>query len=279
MKSRKYTIIYTWTIAIASFLFCFNGSVITNTPDSSTDPDVNFYGVLEDHVHTAQVEYILIGGKYESIPVYQTVTAAQIKAKEEKNQEIDPKQNKILLNLQDIKSITLEHPNNPTASAIQINSKNYIQIVVQSIQGTQKKYLVESTRKINCKEVDKSLEGTSKTFQSRDINFIHIKKLTISGYKSGTPYKAPTITPISDSITNTQKINASSSKSIDEKNTILKEKEIFKNNAAEILQAIEENVKNMPIDNPTAFETMKSTVLTLLKTLRDQLQKFLDMIK
>ncbi len=60
---------------------------------------------------------------------------------------------------------------------------------------------------------------------------------------------------------------------------LAKEKNNFKNNAADLLHAIEENVKNLPMDNPTAFETMRSTILTLLKTLRDQLQKFLDMIK
>lgn len=258
--------IYAVTVALSALLCCFNGSVVTTSTSQSTEPDINFHGTLEDHTHTANIESILIGGKYESIPVYQQVAPAM---QHDKNvaaaQEIDPKQNKTLINLQDIKSITLEHPNNPTASSIQVNNKTYIQIIVESLHGSKKKYLVESTRKITCKEIDASAEIEEKpTLQARDVNFIHVKKLTIKGFRSNHPYTSPQITPISKE---------------SEKPTVSQEKKDFKNNAAELLHAIEENVKNLPMDNPSAFETMRSTILTLLKSLRDQLQKFLDMIK
>ena len=59
----------------------------------------------------------------------------------------------------------------------------------------------------------------------------------------------------------------------------LQQKNKFKVDVAQILHSIEENIKNLPIDNPTAFETMRETALLLLKSLRDQLQKFLDMVK
>ena len=257
---------YTITVALSALICCFNGSVVTTNTSESTGPDINFYGTLEDHTHSASIESILIGGKYESIPVYQQVTPAMLHDKKiMPTQEIDPKQNKTLINLQDIKSIALEYPNNPNASSIQVNNKTYIQIIVESLHGSKKKYLVESTRKITCKEIDAGAEIQEKpTLQTRDVNFIHVKKLTIKGFRSNHPYTSPQITPLSKE---------------SEKPTISQEKKDFKNNAAELLHAIEENVKNLPIDNPSAFETMRSTILTLLKSLRDQLQKFLDMIK
>jgi len=241
--------------------------MVNNTTETSTQPDINFYGILEDHVHTASVESILIGGRYESIPVYQHIKSDE----HDKNHKIDPKQNKTLINLQDIKSISLHNPENPTASSIQINNKTYIEIIVESVHGTKKKFLIESTRKITCKEIDKGADIKEKTpsLQNRDISFLHVKKLNITGYKSNYPYQAPQITPISKE----------SSQHPGTKQTLIQEKESFKNNAAELLHAIEENVKNLPYDNASAFQTMKSTISTLLKSLRDQLQKFLDMIK
>ena len=257
-----------WALALSSLFCCWNGSMVTtSSTEVSTQPDVNFHGTLEDHAHTAPVESILIGGKYENIPVYQQIAAKPLSAEAlAKEDEIDPKQNKILINLQDVKSIALQHPNNPTASSIKVNNKIYIQIIVESLHGTKKHYLVESTRKITCKEIDKSAEiaDDKQTLQTRDLNFVHVKKLTIKGYKSNNPYQAPAMSPLSKE---------------SEKPTVAHEKKEFKNNAADLLNAIEENVKNLPMDNPTAFETMRSTILILLKSLRDQLQKFLDMIK
>ncbi|MBV8660863.1 MAG: hypothetical protein JO129_01820 [Candidatus Dependentiae bacterium] len=258
---------YSWVIAVLAILFCYNASMVTNnSAESSTEPDVNFYGILEDHVHTTEVESILIDGRYKDIPVYQQVVSPTQQDKTAiPTQEIDPKQNKTLINLQDIKSISLEHPNNPTASSIKVNNRVYIQIIVELLHGTKKKYLVESTRKITCKEIDKSADIQEKpTLQTRNINFIHVKKLTIKGFKSNQPYKAREVGPISKE---------------SEKPTLHQEKNKLQHDAAQLLNSIEENVKNLPIDNPSAFETMRSTILVLLKSLRDQLQKFLDMIK
>src|SRR3989338_4507620 len=185
--------IYVWAMTLATMSSCWNGSMVTTSTEVSTQPDINFYGTLEDHAHTVEVESILIGGKYESIPVYQQVTVSN---NSQQDQNIDPKQNKTLINLQDVKSIALQHPNNPTTSSIQVNNKTYIQIVIESLHGSKKKYLVESTRKITCKEIDKSAEIIEKpTLQSRDISFVHVKKLTIKGYRSNTLYKAPQISP------------------------------------------------------------------------------------
>ncbi len=263
--TKNHKQVYTIILAFSLLFCCFNGSVVTttNSSEQGNEPEINFYGTLEDHTHTANIQYILIGGRYESIPVYQNIPRTQ--QDDADIIDIDPKQNKALINLQDIKSIALEHANNPAASSIKINNKTYIQIIVELLHGTKKKYLVESTRKITCKEIDKSTDvQENSTLHTRDINFIHVKKLTMQGFKSNVSYQAPQISPISKE---------------SKQPTVAQEKKDFKNNAAELLHAIEENVKNLPMDNESAFETMRATILTLLKSLRDQLQKFLDMIK
>ena len=259
---------YFLTMIVAIICCCFNGSVIDNSsPSVSTAPDTNFYGTLEDHYRTAQVESILIGGKYESIPVYQDVLKSMTDKKEKiAGETIDPKQNKILLNLKDIKSIALKHPENLTTSSISVSNKTYVQIIVTSVSGSKKEFLVESTRRITCKERDKGSEKHDATIlQDRDLNFTHIKKLTINGYKSDQK----------SNLKSDEESLGSPSESI----SLQQQKNKFKIDTAQILHSIEENIKNLPLDNPTAFETMRETVLLLLKSLRDQLQKFLDMVK
>jgi len=237
--------------------------VDSNTSEKATDPDSNFYGKIEDHSRTAQVESILIGGKYEKIVVYQEV----IKNSEISNEAIDPKQNKILINLKDIKSIALQYPENPMASSIKVNNKNYIKIIIESINGIKKYFLVESTRKLTCREMETGTDITENhVYQVRDLSFMHIKKLTIIGYKSDKRLHQ------SESIEPTRRTFEQSSTTKDEKNKL-------KADTENLIYTIEQNVRNLPIDNPTALATMKETILTLLKSLRDQLQKFLDMVK
>ncbi len=272
MKNSAIKNIQMWMIVISSLLCCWNGSIVnTNTASNAqVGPDVNFYGRLQDHQHTAYVESILIGGKYESIPFYQHSTIPQ-----QGGADIDPKQNKSLLNLQDIKSISLAHPENPSHSSIKINNRTYIQIMIETLHGSQKPFLVESTRKISCKEVEQSSTAAPSINQSRDISFVHVKKLSIEGYKSNHPYQAPALDVSQKAPTPT----AAQPQQVSTDENILKEKDELQANTAQILDSIEENVKNMPLDNPSAFKTMQSTILVLLKSLRDQLQKFLDMIK
>lgn len=249
-------------------LCCYNGSIVDNNPaGSSTDPDTNFYGTLEDHFKKAEIESILIGGKYESIPVYQDVFKSMTDKKDKiVDDSIDPKQNKILINLKDIKSIALKHPESLTASSVSINNKKYVQIIVTSISGVKKEFLIEGSRRITCKEIDLGAEKQhTAILQDRDLNFTHIKKLNIHGYKSDKKRN-----PAADLLPMPHKLETKLS--TDEKNK-------FRTDTAQILHSIEENIRNLPTNNPTAFETMRQTVLLLLKSLRDQLQKFLDMVK
>lgn len=255
-------------MTIALFLCCFNGSMVdTNSTNASTDPDANFYGTLEDHYRTAQIESLLIGGKYENIPVYQDVTRSMIDKKDKINDPlVDPKQNKILINLKDIKTITLKHHGHTSESSISINNKTYVQIIVTFISDTKKEFLIEATRRITCKERDKGPEKEDATiFQERDLNFTHIKKLDIKGYKSAQKNSSQTIP-------------GESNKPSDQM-SLAQQKNKLRVDTAQILNSIEDNIKNLPTNNPTLLETMRETLLILLKSLRDQLQKFLDMVK
>jgi len=239
-------------ILLSTLFFNWNGSMISDD-SSSKDPGITFYGELVDHYRKGVVEDILIGGKYESIPVYQTISRKDLKDKS----KIDPKQNKTLIDLKEVHSIELKHPESPTKSEIELNGRKYVEIVVTSINKNKKHYLIESTRRLKCKEEDKSKDPTSvidaitsPTFEERELNFIHIKKLTIKGWKSE---------------------HDSSVKSHDEKVNIQK-------NTSSLLNQIEDNIKKLPKDNPSLLIQLKETLLTLLKSLREQLQKVVDMI-
>lgn len=234
----------------------------SGSSSTNTNPDVNFYGKLEDHHRTASVQNIRIGGKYKDIPVYQLPPKSN-----GKYEDIDPKQNKILLDLKEIKKISLKHPESPSAAIIEVHGRKYIIITVLSQNGSKKDYIVETTKRVKCQEADKGPRNNQQaTYEDRDLSFAHIRSLTINGYKDG-----------HGKVETTHDIDAA--KSHQPTTAIERQKEGFKKNTADILDKIEQNVKNLPQDNPTLFQTMKGTILTLLKSLRDQLKKFVDMIK
>ncbi len=249
-------------LSLLILLTCWNGSIVdqTTTP-MSENMTPEFYGTLQDHHKKVDITHILIGGKFDSIPVYQTITKRP--SIDEKNTDslIDPKQNRSFLNLKDIQSIALKYPNEPAHKSIQSHGRTYISIIVTFLHGTEQEFLIESSRKMTCKEIDISSEKNNTSPQERDLNFIHIKKLTIKGFHT-TPKKI-------------EKIMIDQPKKI----TIDDEKTIIKKNTADIINSIEDSIKNLPIDNPTLFNTMRDSILILLKSLRDQLQKFLDMVK
>ena len=104
--------IFLCSAAIA--ITCWNGSVVDSNGKGKR-PDVNFYGELEDHASICKVEDILIGGKYEQIAVYQPIQGAKtaLEKKKDDGAQIDPKQNKILLDLNEISLISMVHPDRP----------------------------------------------------------------------------------------------------------------------------------------------------------------------
>jgi hypothetical protein len=248
-------------LTISLLLTSYNGSIVdqTNIP-TSQETTPQFYGTLQDHHKKADVTEILIGGKYENIPVYQ-VLKKPITQEEKISGQIDPKQNRSLIHLKDIQSIALKHPNDPTHKAIQTHGRTYINIIITFLHGTEQEFLIESSRKMSCKEINKSTdEKDIIPTQDRDLNIIHIKKLTIQGFTTLQKKAEP-------------KIEAAIPRQL------VDEKQEIKKNTAAIINSIEDSIKNLPIDNPTLFNTMRDSILILLKSLRDQLQKFLDMVK
>lgn len=251
-------------LTLVTFL-SWNGSLVDSTT-STKRPDVNFYGSIEDHYKTFAAEDILIGGKYEVIPVYQGVNKKKKdEGDKEKSQDVDPKQNKALLDLKEVKSIELKHPEHPTASQITINNRDYSEIVVISINNSKKNYLIESSRKITCREVDKGPQGDHKAVhEERELNIIHLKKLVIKGYKS----------------TRDEPIDREYQKAAkQERPSMSEQKAQVTKDTGDILEKIEQGVKSLSHQDPSAFEKMKASLLSMLKSLREQLQKMLNMLQ
>jgi hypothetical protein len=245
-------------LTILMVIFCWNGSTLDSNGKDKR-PDVNFYGTLTDHISTNTVEDILIGGKYEQIAVYQNIKTAKkpIEKTKESGLEIDPKQNKIMLDLHEVSSIELAHPDRPIESEVEINNRKYIEISVTSITGTKQTYLIESSREISCRNIDKGPEkDQTPVLEERKLNMTHVKNLTIKGYKSAKDVKSKSVRQEEQA----DKVDVSTE-------------------TEKILDQMEEKVKNLPKQHPSQYESFKNSMLTLLRGLREQLQKMLNMLK
>lgn len=245
-------------LSLAVIFTSWNGSLVETSKDKEKRPDINFYGELTDHYTTNKVEDILIGDKYEQIPFYSPIKLEQKPADETKKTiEIDPKQNRVLVDLQEVSLIQLKHPEHPIEHEITINNKKYVEVEVTSITGSKNDYLIESNREISCKKIDKGPEGDQKpVLEERKLNMVHLKKLLINGYKS-----------------NPDKTKSAS------RDTTVSEKSEISGKTEKILDQIEEKVNNLPKEDPSNYEKIKDSLLSLLRSLRNQLQKLLDMIK
>lgn len=245
-------------LSLAIIFTSWNGSIVDTSKDKDKRPDINFYGELTDHYTTCKVEDILIGGKYEQIPFYAPVKLEHKSSDEhKKNIEIDPKQNKILIDLQEVSVIELKHPDKPIEHEINVNNKKYIEVLVTNITGSKNDYIIESNREVSCKKIDKGpAENQKPVFEERKLNMVHVKKLLITGYKS-----------------NPDKTKSSS------RDTTVSEKSEVANSTEKILDQIEEKVNNLSKEDSSNYEKIKDSLLSLLKSLRNQLQKLVDMIK
>lgn len=239
-------------------LTCWNGSVVDSSGKGKR-PDVNFFGELEDHASTCKVEDILIGGKYEQIPVYQPIQGAKTSLEKKKDDgvQIDPKQNKTLLSLNEISSISMVHPDRPTEHELDINNRKYVEIEITNIAGSKDIYIVESSREISCLKIDKGPKGDQKPVQEeRKLNMIHVKNIWIKGHKSG----------------------QDKTKS-DSGDATISEKTKIAEGTEQILDQMEKKVNNLSKEDSSNYKQLKESLLSMLRALRDQLQKMLDMIK
>lgn len=245
--------------AVAIIITCWNGSMV-DTSNKGKRPDTNFYGTLQDHQSTSKVEDILIGKKYEQIPFYSKIDSAKLALDKQQGSsvQIDPTKNKVLLDLHEISEINLKYPDRPIEHEIDINGRKYSEVKVTAITGSENEYLVESNREISCLKIDKGPNNDQPAIQEeRKLNMIHVKNLTIKGYKSATDSK---------------KTESSSDKES-------KDSYQVKQSTEKILDQIEEKVNNLPKEDPSNYEKVKHSLLSLLRSLRDQLQKLLGMIK
>ena len=257
LLSSRVTFLLTGLVLVT----CWNGTMVdSGSGKKDKRPDVNFYGQLTDHTCTMNVEDILIGGRYEQIPVFQTGDySPEQNSKNQQNQPavIDPKQNKIMMDLSEISSISLKNPDRPIEAELNINNRKYSEVEITSINGTKKTYLIESSRELTCLKVDKGPDNDQKPiYEERKLNIIHVKNLLIQGYKTGA---GKVSTPAKDV-------------SVSDKGDVAQ-------NTEQILDQIEKKVNNLPKEDPSNYEKLKSSLLSLLRSLRDQLQKLLGMIK
>ncbi len=250
--------------------FCWNGTLVDSGTKSKL-PDVNFYGTIEGHNGTFNYEYLLFNKKYEGISAYPYLSLKKLKKRsadqpaqdQGTNKQDDPTKNIAKLNLNEIKTIELQDPHHPTASTVTINQKDYVEITVTLINGTKNNYLIEAARNITCKEIAKgSGENRTDVLISRELSMTEIKKLTIKGYKSVKESEEKEVT-----------------KSTKEAVTESDQKKEVRSHTENLLDQIEENVKNLSQENSSTFEKMKSNIIALLKLLREQLQKMLNLLQ
>ena len=267
----KHHIIYS-TLPIALMLFfCWNGTIIDSGSKSKL-PDVNFYGTIECYEETFNFEYLLIKNKYEKITVHPIQSSLKNLKKRitensannnETNKTEDPTKSKGELSLFHTKTIELQDPHHPTASIIMLNQKEFAEIVVTLINGAKQNFLIENDLNISCQQVTNGSSNTKNNiFIPRFLPITKIKKLTIKGYRS---------TNYSDD-SNVTKNSSDHIHQEDQKKEVAKHTE-------NLLDQIEENVKNLSQENASTFEKMKSNIITLLKSLREQLQKMLNMLQ
>lgn len=272
MKHRSIHSKMTISVTILTLITCWNGSVVdSNSKDKRLD--VNFYGTLQDHSDTIiNGEDFAIGDKYKQIAVYPvpktietTATSTSSSSRTTtatKPLEMDPKTNKVLIDLHDIASIEPRYPDKPIEHEIEINKNKYIEIVVTLINGSKQNYLIESSRELSCFKVDHGLDKNTKPILTKHkLNMIHVKNLTIKGKKAAEDVNE---SRIRKDMENSDKV------------------EIAKN-TEEILDQIQTKVEdlssNETLQHDSQYERFKQSIISLLRSLRDQLQKMLSMIK
>lgn len=209
---------------------------------------INFYGTLLDHQKESDVDFIEIGGKTKKISFYNAPEMV-----EGKYPDMDPTKNIAYVDLDEVKSFALKNQKKPMDNEVKLAGRTYLTIEVITQADKTRDYLVESTRRVTCKEI--SLVNQKALEEERELTFAHIKKMTIKGFTSGNRVESKPLTAHAQ------------------------EKEAITKDTNTLLDAIEDNVKNLPADNPTLLKQMKKSILEMLKSLRSTLQKFLDMVK
>ncbi len=259
MKNGNSQSIGLFSIITIVLITCWNGSMV-DSDKKDKRPDVNFYGKLNDE----SVEDILIGGKYNEIAVYKLIESEKkstmkdsIDQTKSSMSEKSPTSDQTKLNLNDIAIIKLKYPETPTAKEIEINNKKYVVITVVLINNSNHEYMIEAERSVTALAIDKGPNNDLPILSKRVIKMSALKILEIKGKKAAQDLNQ---SRMREEIHDTDKVQIA-------------------NNIENDLDQIQQAVDNLPKNDPSQYEKFKNSIIKLLRSLRDQLQKMLHMIK
>lgn len=166
-----------------TILFCANfGS--QESSDNGNKPAVNFYGTLTTwQGQEFSVENILLGKRYNKIPVYEIQPITDAQKKQDREFEHDPRDGIITkLDLAEIATLSIPDPSKIYTFQKRKNSRivEYLEIVIASNDDkkTEQHYLIDLGRKLTCDQINQA--GPIE----KDVPLKAIKKLTIQGYRS-----------------------------------------------------------------------------------------------
>ena len=149
---------------------------------------IDIYGQLTDKQgYTFSFNNLSIAGAIEAIPFYQKPHCLTDNAH----------LNERLLNLADIREIRT--PQTESSCNVQeiymFNNRHYIDIIITLTDGTEHKYIVETSRRIFCNEVNTRQPQT--VILPAKIAFQSLDKLVIQGYRTrqDLPKETPLVSP------------------------------------------------------------------------------------
>ena len=153
-------------VAICALFLCANFGFQTNT-SSSELPPLDFYGTLTARNNEVfSFRYLTISGLYKAIPWLAVTTSP----------EENPYNNTTRLDLKQIYQITVHHEQAP----IKYKHKTFIPVSLILVNENEPHtFLVETNRKIICKQISQSGQELTK-----EITFDAINEIKILGHQS-----------------------------------------------------------------------------------------------
>ncbi|HXW86488.1 MAG TPA: hypothetical protein VEK38_04060 [Candidatus Bathyarchaeia archaeon] len=192
------------------------------TPETSRDGDVkqkvNFYGTLKTWQGTEyHVDNIAIVGKYRHIPMYDKPQKEPKKTKtntttgkKELSLSLDPHAELVItkIDLDEISEIHVPFPNEIWVYAPKGKRKyNYVEVIIisKNAERTQKRYLVDSTIKVTCDEINTAGPVEKEVPLSAIRDFI-IEGYSVRGNTAVAPVEAaPSSSAAMDGVAHTEK--------------------------------------------------------------------------
>ncbi len=167
---------------ITCILFLVNWTSQDATISGNKKHRVNFYGLLETQEgNIYKVENISIGMKYKQIYFFE----APNKIPHDRILTLDPRKGFIAkIDLSEIYEVKVPHPNLRLSFKKGSGKKEYIEVIIvlRDQDKTERTYLIEPNRKIECDEVT-----SAGTIEMESMSFAALKRLVINGYRYRDP--------------------------------------------------------------------------------------------